>query len=103
MPRLAPTRITDRLRGNQRSIRLSGTDAGALHAAIAAGIGRGLLPMCLGENDPRLARTKSGAPELRRELSLHLHPDTVQMARVQAVIRWLREHFADVFAPCDVA
>lgn len=103
MMRLAPTRAADRLRGNRGIVRLTGTDAGSLHAAIAAGIGRGLLPMCLGENDPRVARISDGAPELRRELSLHLHPDTVQTARVQAVVRWLRECFAQVFAPCDVA
>ena len=106
-PRLAPNRVTDRLRGkagsNGGTVRLTGTDAGALHAAIAAGIGRGLLPMCLGENDPRLTRIADGPPELRRELSVHLHPDTVQTARVQAVVRWLRTCFSDTFAPCDVA
>ena len=106
-PRLAPNRTTDRLRGkgadNRHTVRLTGTDAGTLQAAIAAGIGRGLLPMCLGENDPRLARIADGPPELRRELSLHLHPDTVQTARVQTVVRWLRGCFADTFAPCDVA
>ena len=106
-PRLAPNRVTDRLRGkagsNGGTVRLTGTDAGILHAAIAAGIGRGLLPMCLGENDPRLTRIADGPPELRRELSVHLHPDTVQTARVQAVVRWLRTCFSDTFAPCDVA
>ena len=107
VPRLAPNRVTDKLRGkggnNGGRVRLTGTDAGTLQAAIAAGIGCGLLPMCLGENDPRLTRIADGPPELRRELSVHLHPDTVQTARVQAVVRWLREAFADTFAPCDVA
>jgi len=103
VPRLAPSRMTDRLRGNERSVCMTGTDASALHAAVAAGIGVGLLPMCLGENDTRLTRIADGAPELRRELSMHLHPDTVQTARVQAVVRWLRESFASTFAPCDVA
>ncbi len=103
LPRLAPSRTIERLKGNHGTLRMTGSDAGILHAAVAAGIGRGLLPMCLGDNDPRLARVHDGEPELRRELSLHLHPDTVQTARVQAVIRWLRECFGNVFAPCDVA
>lgn len=103
MPRLSPSRTTDRLRGNRRSVCMTATDAGALHSAVAAGIGIGLLPMCLGENDAQLTRIADGAPELRRELSMHLHPDTVQTARVQAVVRWLRECFANVFSPCDVA
>lgn len=107
MPRLAPSRATDRLRGKGAgdggTVRLTGTDAGTLQAAIAAGIGRGLLPMCLGENDPRLSRISDGPPELRRELSMHLHPDTIQTARVQAVVRWLRTCFSGAFAPCDVA
>lgn len=103
VPRMAPSRAIDKLKGNRGSVRMTGTDAGSLHAAVAAGIGRGLLPMCLGENDPRLTRVDDGEPQLRRELSLHLHPDTVQTARVQAVVRWLRECFSSVFAPCDVA
>lgn len=101
--RLAPSRITDRLRGKTSKLRLTAPDAGLLCEAIAAGIGQGLLPLCLGEEDVRVTRVGAGEPELRRSLSVHLHPDTVQMRRVQAVIRWLRESFVEVFAPCDEA
>jgi DNA-binding transcriptional LysR family regulator len=103
VPRLTPSRTTDRLRGKNSRLRLTAPDAGLLRDAVAAGIGRGLLPQCLCEEDSRLVRVGSGEPDMRRELSLHLHPDTVQTKRVQAVIRWLRESFVRAFAPCDAA
>ena len=74
------------------------TDAGILASAIAGGVGQGLLPICLAARYPGLRRVADGAPEMTRELHLHLHPDTVPMRRVQAVIRWLREEFAVTFA-----
>ncbi|MEM9734994.1 MAG: LysR family transcriptional regulator [Pseudomonadota bacterium] len=101
VPRTAPSRTTDKLRGSSGRLRVTASDASLIGTAIGAGAGRGLLPMCLGEGHARLRRVGSGPPELRRELSLHLHPDTVQTARVQAVIRWVRESFAETFAPCD--
>ncbi len=103
VPRLAPSRMADRLRGKESKLRLTAPDADILCSAIAAGVGRGLLPLCLGEADPRLCRIGDGEPELRRDLSIHLHPDTVQAKRVQVVVRWLRENFGEAFAPCDAA
>lgn len=101
--RLAPSRTTDRLRDKNSRLRLTAPDAGLLRDAVIAGIGQGLLPQCLCEEDPRLVRVGTGEPDLWRDLSLHLHPDTVQTKRVQAVIRWLRESFARAFTPCDAA
>lgn len=102
-PRLAPNRTSDQLRGSKSRIRFTSTDAGLLRTAIAEGIGKGLLPMCLAEEDEQLQRVGDGPPELRRDLHLHLHPDTVQLASVQAVIRWLRSVFLDAFAPCEAS
>ncbi len=101
--RLATSRMADRLRGKESMLRFTAPDAGMMCDAIAAGVGRGLLPQCLAERDPRLCRVGDGEPELRRELSMHLHPDTVQAKRVQVVVRWLRESFTGAFAPCDAA
>ena len=96
-PRLAPARTLERIRKRGERLRLTTGDTGALVAAVAAGVGRGLLPMCLSARSPRLVRTTDGQPELVRALHLHMHPDTVQTQRVQAVIRWLRESVEGVF------
>ena len=90
MPLRAPTRWTRRLAGAE-ALRMTATDAGALRAAVRAGIGRAILPRCLGDGDPALARLPGEG--LARVLHLHAHPDTLKTARVQAVIDWLREGF----------
>ena len=101
--RCAPTRWTERERRPAEALRLGATDSGVLLAAIRAGLGKGLLPMCIAEGDPALVRTRPGPPQLTRQMHLHAHPDTIQLARVQAVMAWLRECFAATFgaAPCD--
>lgn len=82
---------------------LCANDSLLLHAAVRAGLGEALLPLCLGEADPALCRADPQAPPaLARTLFLHAHPDTVQLARLQVVIGLLREGFAALFgaAPC---
>lgn len=101
-PRLAPTRALDRLRRRDEHVRLTATDNGMLAAAIRAGAGKGLLPVCLARSLPGLARVGSGPAELVRQLHLHLHPDTVQTVRVQAVVRWLRECAETTFSASDL-
>jgi DNA-binding transcriptional LysR family regulator len=76
---------------------LRATDSLLLSAAARAGVGRALLPMCLGAADPGLVRLDDGPPALTRPLHLHVHPDTVQLRRVQAVIELLRAEFAVIF------
>ena len=102
-PRFAPTRHLDQLRRRGETIRMSASDAQITVAAVVAGIGRGILPVCLAQGYPNLRRLEEGPPDLWCEMSLHLHPDTVQTARVQAVIRWLREVFDPTFLGRDVA
>lgn len=97
-PRLAHTRTLERVRRRGEPLRLSAGDNRVLMAAIAAGVGKGLLPMCLAARNSALARLDDGPPELVRILHLHLHPDTVQTDRVQAVTRWLREVVSGVFS-----
>ncbi len=98
-PRRAPMRWIDKVRKPGEGLRVTATDSSVLAGAIRAGLGKGLLPMCLAEGDPRLVRVSDGAPELVRALHVHAHPDTVQTARIQAVIAWLRECFMPVFVP----
>ncbi|WP_282605552.1 LysR family transcriptional regulator [Pelagibius sp. Alg239-R121] len=97
--RPAITRSYRRLKRRHESLRLTATDAGIMLAAVREGVGKGLLPMCLAEEDERLVRVNDGDPELIRGLHLHAHPDTVQALRVQATIQWLRETFSEVFLP----
>jgi DNA-binding transcriptional LysR family regulator len=97
-PRRAPIRWIERVRKPGEALRLTATDSSVLIGAIRAGLGKGLLPMCLAQGDPRLVRVTQGPPDLSRALHVHAHPDTVQTARIQAVIAWLRECFARVYA-----
>ncbi|NOR62635.1 MAG: LysR family transcriptional regulator [Rhodobacteraceae bacterium] len=80
-------------------VRLTGTDAGVFQGAIEAGIGKGLLPMCMAEGNPRLVRATNGPPDLMRTLWLHTHPDTVETERVKVTIDWIRDEFTRVFTP----
>ncbi len=98
-PRRAPIRWIEKVRGPEESLRLTATDSSVLREGIRAGIGKGLLPMCLAEGDPLLERVAPGPPELTRMLHLHAHPDMVQTARIQAAMAWLRESFARAFLP----
>lgn len=98
----APTRWTERTRGTEERLVLTATDSTVLRAGIRGGVGKGLLPMCLAEGDPLIERVAPGAPpELTRVLHLHAHPDTIQIARIQATIAWLRESFARAFTPAE--
>jgi len=89
---------TRKFMGTDDKIRLTSTDAGVLRAAIAAGVGRGLLPMCMAENDPRLERVNTGPAELTRTLWMQTHPDTIETKRIQVTLDWLRGAFTKAFS-----
>src|SRR5262249_45382137 len=61
----------------------------AVHA-INARLGRSLIPCCIGDREPGLARQTSEGPILTRELWLLIHPELKQHARIRAVIDWLQ-------------
>ncbi len=90
-PRRAPVRVLEKARKRGDVVRVTGTDARLVAATVRAGAGKGLLPMCLMQNDATVMRLSGPEPDLVRTLHLHTHPDTVQSLRVQTVIRWLRE------------
>ena len=81
-------------------IALAASDADIVRAAIAAGVGKGLIPDFLGAGDDRLERRSGPEPELvRRYRALvprHVAPDPA----FRAVFAWLREalsgHFAQI-------
>lgn len=80
-------------------VRMRAVDATSLLAAVANGIGMGLLPMCLAEHDPRLIRVSVPSEQVDRQLYMHLHPDSLNSPRVQIVSKWLRTSFQEIFLP----
>ena len=92
------TTAANRLRLPDENLRLTATDANILLTAVVKGIGKGLLPMCIAEQDKRLIRVNSGAPELTRTLNMHIHVDTAETRKVRATVAWLREVFPRVFS-----
>ena len=59
--------------------------------AIAAGLGRSLLPCLIGDADPRLVRDTGDwpVPDARREVWLLIHTDIAELARTAAVRQWV--------------
>ncbi len=82
-------------------VRMTATDAGTLRSAIAAGLGHGYLPVCLGDEDPRLMRVEEIEP-FERPLYLHMHPDSLGSLCVQHLMPWLRSNVQRVLVdPVD--
>ena len=67
----------------------------AVHA-VRAGLGRSLLPCCLGDHEPGLSRQSGPKPSLSRELWLLVHPDLKHLVRIRTVISWIEEVIADL-------
>jgi DNA-binding transcriptional LysR family regulator len=95
------TRAFERLRRAGAGIPLTALDYGTVREAIAAGAGRGVLPVSLGAADPRLVQVGPAPDEAGRPLYLHLHPDTLDMPRIQTVSDWIRRRFVAAFGEAD--
>lgn len=80
---------------------LKSNDPPALLAAIAAGLGKALIPVCMGSRDSRVVRVRGIVPEVQRRLHLHTHPDLVQSPKIQVTMAWIRSVFSDVFSDRD--
>lgn len=92
-------RAVRRLSKHAEKVRLTATDASVLVSAVAAGAGKGLLPMCLAEGRDDLVRVGTGRPDYSRTLYLYLNPDTVGYKRVQVTVEWVRKAFNAAFLP----
>ena len=66
-------------------------DAEALLEAVAAGIGRSLLPCVVADSDARLRRLSTGrySPLPAREVWLLAHSDLTRLGRIEAVVEWI--------------
>lgn len=80
-------------------VRLSCTDAATVLESVAAGIGKAVLPRCLGDNDTRLTCLSGPEDDRHRTLCLHVHPDSLSSKRVEAMMAWLRTSFPLIFLP----
>lgn len=98
-PKRAPVRYLQDHKVATQQLRITALDAQLVRTAIRAGIGKGFLPMCLGENDPLLKRISGLEPAFFRVLHIHVHPDTRQSPRAQVAISMLNDCFDTVFLP----
>lgn len=78
--------------GEQISIRAN--DAGFVLSAIRNGAGKGIIPDFLAATEPELIRISGAKPEITRTLRLLYHPDMRTLARIDAVVVWLRDVFS---------
>jgi len=77
---------------NRLLLRLDSTQAVA--AAIARGVGRGVLPVFIGRAEPGLVAVSDVV--LVREVWLAVHPDLHQTPAVVATRRWIEDAFASM-------
>jgi DNA-binding transcriptional LysR family regulator len=79
-------------RGDEQIVALRVSDAEAVVEAVAAGLGRSLLPRVAADADGRLRRLASGyrAPMPTRELWLLTHSELARLGRIEAVVEWIR-------------
>ncbi|MEC8916941.1 LysR family transcriptional regulator [Salinicola sp. LHM] len=67
----------------------------AMLTAVRSGIGKGVLPCYLAENDVGLVRKGKPIPTLRTELWMLTHPDLRRNARVMALFDFLRKRMQE--------
>jgi DNA-binding transcriptional LysR family regulator len=68
---------------------LAVNDAEGVLQAIAAGLGKSLLPCAIGEQVKGLSRLGGRMPVLSREIWLLVHPELRHLGRIRAVTDWL--------------
>ena len=81
-------------RGALDNLQMTSTDAMAVYRAVAAGLGKALIPIQVGDDDPDLVCVSEDPPELVRTLRAIIHPDLVNTPRIMAVVEWLQNVFS---------
>jgi DNA-binding transcriptional LysR family regulator len=67
------------------------SDADLVAAAIAAGVGKGLIPDLLGQSDPRMSRVTRGGPAHVRTLRSLVPTRHSSKLEVRAVLGWIKQ------------
>lgn len=70
--------------------RIRSTSINVQHRIIAEGAGIGVLPRFMAKSDPRLKAVLGDRITLERSFWLVTHSDTRRLARIEAVVKWLR-------------
>lgn len=70
---------------------LSSSSINVQQAMIHAASGIGVLPLFIGRQDQALVRILEGSAEIQRSFWLVVHKDSRHVARIAAVIDWLKE------------
>ena len=73
---------------------LSSSSINVQHALTAAGLGISVLPHFIGRRDARLVPVLADAVSITRSFWIVVHQDIARLARVRAVIDWLKEVIA---------
>jgi DNA-binding transcriptional LysR family regulator len=84
--------LEDHLGGGR--IRLRENGARTLCAAVASGVGRGILACFVADVQPNLRRHRGEGPVLSRDMWMLVHRDARESARVAVVTDWLVDRFA---------
>ena len=79
----------------EESVTWRSTSGTAMEAALRAGAGIGGLPAAMGRNDPQLVEIHAPRPDWGSALWLVTHVDLHRTSKVQAVLRFLKEHAED--------
>lgn len=77
--------------GNKLETSLSSSSINVQHAMIHASSGIGVLPLFIGLRDPDLVRILGSSAEITRSFWMVVHQDSRRIARVAAVVDWLKE------------
>lgn len=77
--------------GNKLEPSLSSSSINVQHAMIHASSGIGILPLFIGARDPDLVRILESSAEITRSFWMVVHRDSRRIARVAAVIDWLKD------------
>jgi DNA-binding transcriptional LysR family regulator len=70
---------------------LLANDADVMLHAIAAGLGKSILPCAIGDHALGLTRLGGRAPVLRREVWLVVHPELRHLLRMRVVMEWIEK------------
>lgn len=98
-PDRAPLRYWNRHRAPSDILRATVGDASLTLSLLRGGVGKGLLPTCLGATDDRLRQVEGDKTRLSRTLHVHVHPDVMKIPAIEAMLDCLQVNFATAFLP----
>ncbi|MFY0595501.1 MAG: LysR family transcriptional regulator [Cognatishimia sp.] len=96
------TRQIRKRRSKDAYVRLSATDAGTLTSAVQAGVGIGILPVCLAEGQADLVEHNPDRHRTERILHVHAKPEVHDNTKARVVIDWLKGTVGEAFGALPI-